>query len=138
MGDGVRLASAITLKPTDHLAVELLGNRQTLDVKADDGREGRLFTAWIGRIKTTYTFSARALLRLIGQWVETERDPSLYRFAVAREEGTFNGSALFAYKLNWQTVLFVGYGDDREIAANGDYARSGRSLFFKVSYAFQS
>ena len=138
VGDGVRLASAITLKPTDHLAVELLGNRQTLDVRGDDGREGRLFTAWIGRIKTTYTFSARALLRLIGQWVETERDPSLYRFAVTREEGTFNGSALFSYKLNWQTVLFVGYGDDREIAANGGYARSGRSLFLKVSYAFQS
>jgi Domain of unknown function (DUF5916)/Carbohydrate family 9 binding domain-like len=138
VGDGVRLASVITVKPTDHLAVELLGNHQTLDVKGDDGREGRLFTARIGRIKATYTFSARALLRLIGQWVETERDPSLYRFAVAREEGTFNGSALFAYRLNWQTVLFLGYGDDREIAVNGDYARSGKSLFLKVSYAFQS
>jgi hypothetical protein len=75
---------------------------------------------------------------LIGQWVETERDPSLYRFAVERKEGTFNGSALFAYRLNWQTVLFLGYGDDREIAVNGDYARSGKSLFLKVSYAFQS
>jgi len=138
VGDGVRLATAITVKPTDHIAVELLGNRQTLDVEGDDGRGGRLFTARIGRVKATYTFSARALLRLIGQWVETERDPSLYRFAVTRRDGSFNGSALFAYKLNWQTVLFLGYGDDRELLANGTYARSGRQLFLKVSYAFQS
>lgn len=138
VGDGVRLATAITLKPTAHLALELIGNHQTLDVTGDDGREGRLFTARIGRIKATYTFSARALLRLIGQWVETERDPSLYRFTVSRRDGSFNGSALFSYKLNWQTVLFLGYGDDRELLANRTYARSGRQLFLKVSYAFQS
>jgi hypothetical protein len=138
VGDGVRLSSTVTVKPTDHLALELIGNRQTLDVKGDDGREGRLFTAQIGRLKATYVFSARAFLRLIGQWIETERDPSLYRFAVTRRDGSFSGSALFAYKLNWQTVLFVGYGDDREVLANGNYARSGRQLFLKISYAFQS
>jgi hypothetical protein len=138
VGDGVRLATAITLKPTDHLAVELLGNRQTLDVKSDDGREGRLFTAQIGRVKATYTFTARALLRLIGQWVETERDPSLYRFAVSRKDGSFDGSALFAYKLNWQTVLFIGYGDNRALLSNGDLVPAGRQFFLKVSYAFQS
>ena len=57
---------------------------------------------------------------------------------MTRRDGSFNGSALFAYKLNWQTVLFLGYGDDRELLANGTYTRSGRQLFLKVSYAFQS
>jgi hypothetical protein len=138
VGDGVRFNTVITVKPTDHLAVELIGNQQTLDVRSDEGREGRLFTARIGRIKATYTFSARAFLRLIGQWVETERDPTLYRFEVPRKSGGFDGSALFAYKLNWQTLLFAGYGDSRALLGNGDSARSGRSLFLKVSYAFQS
>ncbi|HSD71448.1 MAG TPA: DUF5916 domain-containing protein [Thermoanaerobaculia bacterium] len=138
VGDGVRLATTITVKPTDHLALELIGNRQTLDVKADDGHEGRLFTAHIGRIKATCQFTARALLRLIGQWIETERDPSLYRFDVPRRSGGFDGSALFSYKINWQTLLFVGYGDNRALLSDGDLVRSGRSLFLKISYAFQS
>ena len=36
-------------------------------------------------------------------------------------------SGLYAYKLNWQTVFFVGYGD----------AEDARSVFMKVAYAFQ-
>ena len=78
------------------------------------------------------------LMRLIGQWVETERDPSLYRFPVSRKDGFFDGSALFSYKLNWQTVLFLGYGDNRSLRGNGDLVASGRQFFLKVSYAFQS
>ena len=45
---------------------------------------------------------------------------------------------MFAYKLNWQTVLYLGYGDDRTYAANNDrLEKAGRSLFAKISYALQ-
>ena len=49
---------------------------------------------------------------------------------------------LLAYKLNWQSVMFVGYGDDRELATvAADRARRlaplDRQVFVKVSYAFQ-
>jgi hypothetical protein len=138
VGDGLRLSTTLTVKPTDHLALEFIGNHQTLDVDGDDGRSGRLFRAQTARLKATYTFTARALMRLIGQWVETRRDPSLYRFEVTRKDGGFDGSALFAYKINWQTVLFVGYGDTRSLLGNGDLAAAGRQFFLKVSYAFQS
>jgi len=138
VGDGLRLSTTLTVKPTDHLSLEFIGNHQTLDVEGDEGRSGRLFRAQTARLKATYTFTARALLRLIGQWVETERDPSLYRFEVTRKDGGFDGSALFAYKLNWQTVLFLGYGDSRSLLGNGDLVAAGRQFFLKVSYAFQS
>ena len=138
VGDGLRLSTTLTVKPTDHLSLEFIGNHQTLDVEGDEGRSGRLFRAQTARLKATYTFTARALLRLIGQWVETERDPSLYRFEVTRKDGGFDGSALFAYKLNWQTVLFLGYGDNRSLLGNGDLVAAGRQFFLKVSYAFQS
>ena len=42
--------------------------------------------------------------RVIGQYLETTRDPVLWTFAVPEKERQFSGSALFAYKLNWQTV----------------------------------
>jgi hypothetical protein len=116
--------------------LEAIRSRSTAPGRS--ARSGRLFRAQTARLKATYTFTARALLRLIGQWVEIERDPSLYRFEVTRKDGGFDGSALFAYKLNWQTVLFVGYGDSRSLLGNGDLVAAGRQFFLKVSYAFQS
>jgi hypothetical protein len=56
---------------------------------------------------------------------------------VTAREGSFAGSALFAYKLNWQTVVFVGYGDNRTLQESGDLTRADRQFFLKLSYAFQ-
>ena len=52
------------------------------------------------------------------------------------ERTTF--SALFAYKLNWQTVLYAGYGDQRTFEPVTDELQaSGRQWFTKISYAYQ-
>jgi hypothetical protein len=56
---------------------------------------------------------------------------------VDARSGTFGGSALFSYKLNWQSVMFVGYGDDRELLDERRLERVDRQLFVKLSYAFQ-
>jgi hypothetical protein len=135
--DGADVNAFATIRPTDHLELLFNGARRWLDVDAAEGRSGRLFTASVARLRTQYTFSARVFLRLIGQYVETERDPSLYTFDVSKRDGSFTGSALFAYKLNWQSVLFVGYGDERALTEDDSLERSGRQLFVKVSYAFQ-
>ena len=100
-------------------------------------RGGKLYTAWVDRLKATYSFSSKSLVRLIGQYVSTDRNPSLYSFPIAAHDAGFQGSALYSYKINWQTVLYVGYGDDRLLSANNDLAKLDRSLFFKISYAFQ-
>jgi hypothetical protein len=76
-------------------------------------------------------------LRLIGQYVSTRRDPTLYAFEVPAHSGDFSGSALFSYRLNWQTALFVGYGDERSLDEREHLARTERQLFVKLSYAFQ-
>jgi len=56
---------------------------------------------------------------------------------VKPRSGDFAGSILFAYKLNWQSVMFVGYGDDRALSPGGDLAPVDRQFFAKLSYAFQ-
>jgi hypothetical protein len=146
-GHGGELVAQATIRPTDHLALDLVGDRQWLNVTTEDGRSGRLFTAQVTRLKATYTFSARSFLRLIGQYVRVTSDPSLYKFPVPQKIGNFDGSALFAYKLNWQTVCFLGYGDSRALfpAINSgatpnqyDLLRVSRQFFLKISYAFQS
>ena len=82
-------------------------------------------------------FSSRAYLRLIGQWVGTTSDPALFPYPVDETEGGFEGSVLFTYRVNWQTALYVGYGDDRALDEGGDLRRTSRQLFAKISYAFQ-
>src|SRR5215210_2191479 len=137
VGQGGSLSLSGTLKPTDHLALDFNTDRQWLDVNAGGGRQGRLFTAQIERLKATYNFTARAFLRLIGEYLDVNRDPRLYDFFVGANSGSFAGSALFAYQINWQTVLFVGYADDRLQNRLGDLQRADRLVFVKISYAFQ-
>ncbi|MND04256.1 hypothetical protein D3C83_244470 [compost metagenome] len=58
---------------------------------------------------------------------------------VDRKSASFSGSALFAYKLNWQTVLFVGYGDGRTFWEESDrLEKEDNQVFVKLSYAWQT
>jgi len=137
-GTGGNVNFNVTLRPTNHLELRFNGSRRWLNVDAAGGARARLFAAGVDRLRAQYTFTARVFLRVIGQYVTTRRDPSLYATAVARKDGAFSASALFAYKLNWQTVLFAGYGDNRELDDTSQHLeRVGRQFFMKLSYAFQ-
>jgi len=135
-GNGPTLNFKVTIRPTDHLEVRVSDARRWLNVDTTQG-PARLFNARVDRVWTTYTFSAHSFLRLIGQYIETRNDPRLFTDAVVPKSGSFTTSALFAYKLNWQTLLFAGYGDDREISDAGVLEPAARRYFLKVSYAFQ-
>jgi hypothetical protein len=141
VGRGFSVTAFATVRPTDHLTLDVNSALSWLDVDERaapaDLLGGRLFTAQVQRLKATYNFNPRVFLRMIGQYVSTRRDPSLYVSAVPRRSGDFSGSVLFSYRLNWQTALFVGYGDERSLDERNDLARTERQLFVKLSYAFQ-
>ena len=137
VGTGANLSLGAALRLGDHLELQLDGARRWLDVDAPGGEKARLFTARIDRLRATYTFTPRAFVRAILQHVETRRDPSLYLEEVSECGGGLDASLLVGYKLNWQTVLFAGYGDQRELTDAGDLQPDSRELFVKVSYAFQ-
>ncbi|MEW6368480.1 MAG: DUF5916 domain-containing protein [Acidobacteriota bacterium] len=137
VGNGGELMLTGTIKPTDHLQLEFNADRQWLNVTTESGLEGRLFTAQIERIKATYSFTARALLRAIGEYLTVDRDPALYSFEVPARSGGFSGSLLLSYKLNWQTVFFIGYGDNRTLTEDNRLTPEDRQFFLKMSYAFQ-
>jgi hypothetical protein len=135
--DGATINLNGTVQPTNHLEVVLLQNLRLLNVDDQFGRQARLLTQRVSRVRTTYTFTSRLFVRAIGQYVGTTRDPQLFLEAVADRSGAFGGSVLFAYKLNWQSVMFAGYGDDRELSDQGRLEPAGRQVFVKLSYAFQ-
>jgi hypothetical protein len=137
--DGASLSLELELRPTDHLEVGFEVDRRWLDVKTDQGLSGRLFTAEVAQLRSTYTFNAKSWLRLIGQWRSTERRLELYDVPEDYDELSegFDGSLVFAYKLNWQTVLYVGFGDSRELDELQNLEPASREAFLKLSYAFQ-
>jgi Domain of unknown function (DUF5916) len=137
-GTGANINFNATIRPTNHLELRFNDSRRWLNVDTPSGSRARLFTASVDRLRAQYTFTARVFLRVIGQYVSTRRDPTLYATEVARKDGAFSASMLFAYKLNWQTVLFAGYGDERELDDTARHLdRVGRQFFMKLSYAFQ-
>jgi hypothetical protein len=136
-GTGATIIGTISVRPCGKL--ELAGNydRRWVDVNTPTG-SGRLFIAEVERLRGTYSFSARSFARLIGQFQQTRRSPDLYTFAVNGRDATLSGSALFAYKLNWQTVFYLGYGSQSEYSVDSDQLESaGWQWFSKISYAWQ-
>lgn len=131
-GRGGDATLSVTLRPTRHLQFQFDGAYQWMDLSGE-----RLFAAQVERVKATYVFDRRTFARLIGQVVRTDYTPSLYPVPVPAVTGGFQGSALLAYQLNWQSVVYLGYGDNAVLTENAQLQKSGREFFLKVSYAFQ-
>jgi hypothetical protein len=125
------------VNPTQHLELSLVQNQRWLNVDDSAGANRRLFTARVSRVRATYTFTSRLFVRAISQYVTTDRSPSLYLRPVSERSADFSGSLLLAYKLNWQSVMFVGYGDDRELSDVNRLVPLDRQFFVKLSYALQ-
>ncbi len=136
-GHGPTVNFFATVNPTQHLELASNESVQWLSVSDASGISRRLFTAQVSRVRTQYMFTSRMFLRFIGQYVSTERDPALYLLPVTREDGILSGSLLFEYRINWQSVMFVGYGDDSTLDTHQQLQPADRQWFVKVSYAFQ-
>lgn len=145
LGRGSNMTVSATLRPTNHLQLGLTTGLRWLNVQDD-----RLFTSQVERLRATYTFNSRMFVRAIVQNQRTNRDvllsggcPNIPNSLpcdanIAQHSGSLASQVLFAYKINWQTVFYLGAGDlDEVIGPNGDFEPSNRQVFAKVSYAFQ-
>jgi hypothetical protein len=136
-GRGANVNFSTDLRPTDHLQVNLSSGVRWLNLEGD-----RLFTSQVERLRANYTFNPRMFLRAIVQNERTHRDTVLARVdPESRFGGGLASQLLFAYKLNWQTVAYIGYGDLRDVVnipgQEGEFEPSSRQFFAKISYAFQ-
>jgi hypothetical protein len=72
------------------------------------------------------------------QYTREDRNPDLYvQQGLPKQDSALSSSVLLAYKLNWQSVVFLGYGDNQVANEQYELARHDRQLFLKISYAFQ-
>jgi hypothetical protein len=135
-GSGAKVDLGFTARPADHLELRINEVRRWLDETAP-GLSGRVFTARVDRVRATYTFSSKLFFRAIVEYVGVRRDTRFYIASADAKDGTLSASGLLAYKLNWQSVLFLGYGDDHEVLNSETLAPQDRKVFVKISYAFQ-
>ena len=98
------------------------------------------------RVLPSWTSPGYAKLRIAGgtprrailQYRTVDRDLALYNPGLslrARKEDLFT-QLLFYYKLNPETVLFLGYSDRSLGNESIDLSQANRTLFLKVGYAW--
>jgi hypothetical protein len=100
-----------------------------------DAAPGRLYTANISRLSFVYQMNRRMFFRSILQFVRYERNPDNYTFDIDPEFENFFSQLLFSYKINPQTMLYLGYSDNHFGNQDINLTQSDRTFFMKIGYA---
>jgi hypothetical protein len=114
-----------------HINFNISHTLQRMDFEGD-----KIFTANLLQMRFVYNFSTQIFVRAIVQFLHVSRNPALYFFPVLPRTQTFFTQLLFSYKLNPQTVLFVGYSDNYSGMTGLDITQTDRTFFVKVGYAW--
>lgn len=130
-GDALTISPYAACKIGRHLSANVSHTYERMDVPG-----GRLYTANVSYLRTIYQLSPEMFVRAILQYVDCDQDPALYPYGVASEEQSLTSQVLFSYKLNPQTVLFLGYNDSHYGDQTVDLTQTDRTFFAKIGYAW--
>ncbi len=134
IGDITQLGATLEWNPTDHLKANLGYINSALDADEQDVYDAQLIDTRI-----TYQFNVRSYLKLSVVYQDIDRNPDNYLYDdVNKNTKNLATQLIYAYKINPQTVFFLGYSDnsfeDDELAS---LEREQRTFFTKVSYAWR-
>jgi hypothetical protein len=129
--DLLLLVPAMELKLGRHVNARLEHVMQRLDVEG-----GRLSEAGLTQLRLVYNFSVRSFVRGVLQYQDVERNPALFDFPVPSSSEQLFSQLLFSYKLNPQTVFFLGYSDAHLGVGQIDLTQTDRTFFAKIGYAW--
>ena len=132
-----RKASALNVTPAAEIIlgrninINFQHNFQRFTLRGDE-----IFQANLSQLTLVYNFSLRMFVRGIVQYLNVARTPELYINPVQRKTQTVFTQILFSYKLNPQTVLFLGYSDNYFGETGIDITQADRTFFIKLGYAW--
>ena len=133
--DSVLIVPSVEMKLGRHVNLQLQHTHQWLDVEG-----GELFEAGLTELRAVYHFNVRTFVRAILQYTDVTRDPGLYVFPVPYRSERLFSQYLFSFKVNPQTMLFLGYSDTYLGGDTGPsrlaLTQSARTLFVKLGYAW--
>ena len=142
-GERLKLNPYIEFKPGRHINISFdhIYERLTID-------EGRLYTANISQSWLVYQFNRRLFMRVVLQYVHNQYDAALYipegyseSIIKVPVQGDLFSQILISYKINPQTVLFIGYSDYWSDNYYGfqdivELTQLDRTVFVKLGYAW--
>ncbi|MGC8917450.1 MAG: DUF5916 domain-containing protein [Thermoanaerobaculum sp.] len=97
-------------------------------------RGGELYRALVAELRSWYHFTTRSYVRLILQHTHVDDHPELYLEPRDRRRTKTTTQLLFAYKLNPQSLFFLGYSTNMQGNEHLPRVTMGRTLFLKLSY----
>ena len=133
LGDRLLLQPKVTWNVSQNLLIDISSIFASLDTKEGE----KIFDASVVDARVTWQFNLRSFLRMTVQHAETSRNPDVYIDEVDANSKDIGRQLLYSYKINPQTVFFLGYSDQYvdEDSLDGLTA-SDRSLFMKIGYAW--
>jgi len=127
---------------TQSQAVWDINNHWQLDVRhnyshLDDYQGRRVFTANLVDFRLYYKLSMRAMLKLILQFEDIDRNEDAYFYQVSEINKDYGSQLVYSYKINAQTLFYLGYSDKGyQDDSLKSIERDQRTFFTKVSYAW--
>jgi len=133
LGDFRELYTKLSYNFTSHLEAELYYTNSKLDA---DG--ANVYQADLTELRVSYQFDVQSYLKLNLVYSDVDRNPENNPYiGVSQKNKNFSTQLIYAYKLNPQTVFYLGYSDN---SYQDDYIedikREQRTFFTKISYAW--
>jgi hypothetical protein len=133
LGDQLRVEPFLDWNINRNLFLRMRAAILKLDTK--DGEE--VFDAGVYDIRATWQFNRRSFIRLTAQIRDVDRNQAVYVDDVDANSRRVGRQLLYSYKINPQTVFFLGYSDNHIDDDDLDgLQESDRTLFMKIGYAW--
>lgn len=137
LGDLLQLEGNITVFITDRLEFYFDQTYSKLDAKNSAGNNSNVYIAQISELRLSYQFDVQSYLKLSVVYCDVDRNPQNNTPLNSTQKKELSSQLIYAYKLNPQTVFFLGYSDnsfqDNDLTK---LTRTERTFFTKISYAW--
>jgi hypothetical protein len=132
----VRLANITKLQPNidmavgKHLRLNFSHDYEYLFLGSD-----KIYKVNLSQARLVYNFNLKTFIRVALQYQHLEQNPNLYLIPVEPQSQNLFTQFLFSYKINPQTILFIGYSDNSIATIGIPLTRVNRTFFLKLGYA---
>ena len=133
LGDQLRVEPFLDWNINQNLFLRLRATLLQLDTKQGED----VFDAEVYDIRMTWQFNRRSFLRFTTQYQSIDRNQDVHVEEVDARERDVGRQLLYSYKINPQTVFFLGYSDNHIDEDDLDgLQETDRTLFLKIGYAW--
>jgi len=132
LGDSFTFRPQLRWNISEHAQLNVSHRYKKMEVDASE-----LFNANLTDIRLTYHFNIRSSLRFSAVYKDIMRNQAAYLDEVTPEYKSLGMQLLYSYKINPQTLVYLGYSDHGEQVDDlTRLTKDQRSVFAKFSYAW--